>query len=123
MPHRIRLKKPWTRRDGTGETTRGVDVPDSSEDRDAKPESRVTYCRRFNRPTGIEPTDRLELEIGEVIGTMIAVRLNGLILKADQNVRPDITEHVSDHNELEIEIHSIGSIPRLIGPVNLWIVS
>lgn len=181
MPHRIRLRKPWTRHETTEhaaeaarKTVRQVDVPDhegetelpveeveqsegrdrhevssrpprseagrssqreggesctSSEDEVVGSLHQVTYCRRFHCPSGIEPGDRVQLEVGEVVGELAAIGLNSTVIAScqeDRKPKPgryDITNHLTEHNELEIEIHQRGKKPRLSGEVNLWILT
>ncbi|EMI56672.1 hypothetical protein [Rhodopirellula sallentina] len=148
MAHRIRLRKPWTRRehwvnpteDTNGDSppaddevrTQQVDVPDnendSSDGREVARErlGHVCYLRRFNSPTGIETAARVELEIGEVSGRLDDVRINSQSLSAiescDGGSRFDLTDCLSRHNELEIQICGEGATPRLLGAVNLWII-
>ncbi|MBB3206003.1 hypothetical protein FHS27_001811 [Rhodopirellula rubra] len=155
MAHRIRLRKPWTRLDHSSaapvtsassmgpneENTSQVDVPDLSGDDagslDGSSSSgeiaetivqRVSYVRRFNRPSGIESGERVELELGEVTGRLEDVRVNSQSLFDDadhhvKSMRFDVTDRLSNHNELEIQIHGDGLLPRLTGAVNLWIVT
>jgi len=140
VPHRIRLKKPWTRRGVNGETVSGVDIPDLDE-HSSHPvvdgrvvdgrvvDGRVVYGRRFNRPSGIGPGDVLELEIGGVTGRLVEVRLNGSVVEFTEQptqtsaLRLEITEYAADHNELEIELESCDARATLVGAVNLWITS
>ncbi|MFG0289063.1 MAG: hypothetical protein ACF8CQ_12855, partial [Rhodopirellula sp. JB044] len=137
MAHRIRLRRPWTRRDywvtpmGEASTqpcpvgdevyTQQVDVPDSENDSSESGEAtreglgHVCYLRRFNSPTGIETAARVELEIGEVSGRLDDVRINTQSLSAiescDGGSRFDLTDCLARHNELEIQIRGEGATP------------
>ncbi|MCM2373879.1 hypothetical protein [Aporhodopirellula aestuarii] len=150
MPHRIRLRKPWTRHDrlctDTNETScsRQVDVPDTGDPDTGDPEKRsvassdavhrADYCRRFNRPSGLHAGERVELEVGAVSGRLDDVRINSRSIfndgestrvhdeKGRESVRFDLTDRLADHNELEIRLLCDGEAPRLVGAVNLWIL-
>ncbi len=149
MAHRIRLRKPWTRHDnsvsrrdvvgssnGLDMSPDGllVDVPDQSTGDISSIDSveihSTVYRRRFNRPSGLQTNTQVQLEIGEVIGHFVEVRLNsavivGLDAHSTLPAKWDITAQIAASNQLEIEIAAEADAnisPRLIGEVNLWIV-
>ena len=86
-PHRIRLRRPWQRRDADG---------------------RLCYARYFHRPTGIGPQDRVRLVLAGLEGT-VELRLNG-----EQRARFEatpgaatailITPRLAERNHLELLI-------------------
>ncbi|TWT73147.1 hypothetical protein [Allorhodopirellula solitaria] len=100
MAHRIRLRKPWQRRDhlvggecdpdhlgSEGANTVAadrVDVPDPQpEESGGQPTDRarvdrVSYVRQFHRPSGLERHDRVILEIGAVAGRISRLSINNL---------------------------------------------
>lgn len=76
---------------------------------------RTLFTRTFNRPTNLEPQERVNLVFEGVSGQAL-VTLNGKsvgeIVNATEPVRFDITEVLELHNRLQIEM-------RWDGPVNL----
>lgn len=156
MAHRIRLRKPWERYDQTLQMHDGgkivasdvptasseshVDVPDLSRAEftgssvATNPVYRATYLRKFHRPSGIEPDDRVQLEVGAVRGRIAEIRINAIVIsdhgEFDRNPsssnRLELDDRLVDHNELEIELESTADVPghpRLVGDVNLWIIT
>ncbi|TWU11040.1 hypothetical protein Poly21_49470 [Allorhodopirellula heiligendammensis] len=154
MAHRIRLRKPWQRYDETvsrddqrmvaisrAQATR-VDVPDCLADDDGPAGvdriHRAVYQRQFHRPSGIELGQRVLLEVGEVVGEIVQIRVNTFAVSAvddghanpstaggGSSLRLDLSGRLADHNELEIELESTLDAegrPRLVGGVNLWIL-
>ncbi|KAA5544557.1 hypothetical protein FYK55_09565 [Roseiconus nitratireducens] len=134
--HTIRLRRPWTRiahRFPASEPVidHKVDVPDS----DGVPRaSDVTYQRRFNRPTGLAPDDRVLLRIEAWKAATIRVILNDAPLftrdvshtadSVDAGVTLDISNTMQSSNSLAIELGGtdVGP-PALIGAVSLQIDS
>jgi hypothetical protein len=122
--HIIRLRGPWDYRplartailaDGSGNCEM-ADLPgpgritmpaDEGAVRDADSCGRVSYCRRFGRPTGLDAADRVELVIDrdDVLG---CAALNGQALgeiaDGGQPWRCDITARLQPRNELVIEV-------------------
>lgn len=118
--HRIRLHAAWKRLEGSSPigpsdvTTRPEPpveqaaefVPEASV---SLPDLRlrncvapwVTYCRRFNRPTGIGSRDKIWVACG-LFDFATRVTLNGQELSAGQ--RLEITDMLRPHNELRIVI-------------------
>ncbi len=160
MPHRIRLRKPWQRYDhparlddakdaigatadvaSTAASVIGVDVPDRSPSdfsgppADANRVHRVTYCRKFHRPSGIGPDDQVHLAVGAVVGRIAEIRINAVAVSGQQvpnesqrtvdtTVRLSLDGRLANHNELEIDLESTAvapGLPRLVGDVKLWI--
>lgn len=166
--HRIRLRKPWHRHDhalgidgpaapqddvtGDGGATDDaaaasviqVDVPDRSPNDirrapgGADRVRRVIYCRKFHRPSGLGPGDRVQLAIGAIIGRIAEIRINAVAISLpptsfrNESQQPDdiamrlsLDGWLADHNALEIELESTEDEPdppRLAGDVNLWII-
>jgi hypothetical protein len=129
--HRIRLRGPWrleplarTRRmaDGTshvmselvppaGKTTSPSDWgsllgPDFR--------GRVRYTRQFNRPSGMEQVERIDLVIGAV-DAFGCVVLNGQLLgeipPGSGEFRTEITSHLQLFNRLEVEVELPECVP------------
>ncbi len=153
--HRIRLRKPWKRYDhAVGPADGGrtgirhlslavqgirVDVPDLSPvDSTGNLDSvslvtRVTYVRKFHRPSGIEVGDTVQLEVGAVRGKIAEILINAVSIGDDAVERIqgplcrwDLEDRLTDHNELKIVLESTAHAPgppRLVGEVNLWIIS
>jgi beta-galactosidase/beta-glucuronidase len=127
--HIIRLRGPWqyqviarTMRmpDGSSQDESG-DLPppgrarmpaDWGETLGADFRGRVSYNRTFNRPTGLEEGQRVDLVV-EQVDAFGAVTLNGQPLGevrlADAAARFIITSLLQPHNELAIEVE----LPRL----------
>jgi hypothetical protein len=67
----------------------------------------ITLSRRFHRPTGLAPGDRILLSLAHS-GRDLTARLNGvelaLVARADETLAADITGKLSDHNELAVEL-------------------
>lgn len=112
MAHRIRLRQPWTRR------VVGQEIPHAGK--------LVILERRFNRPTGIEPDDQIEVEVNAETGEIFEVRLNEVGLEtvpeiqSDRHARFDLSDRLAEHNILHVHLHSSEGEPEL-GDVNLWI--
>lgn len=113
MAHRIRLRQPWTRC--------VLDRENSNEFQ------RIIFERHFNRPTGIEPADQIEVEVNAETGEIYEVRLNETQLEAVPSttsspiqVRLDLSDRLADHNVLRVHLRSSEAEPEL-GDVNLWI--
>ncbi|WP_231602903.1 hypothetical protein [Neorhodopirellula pilleata] len=107
MVHRIRLRHPWTREACT------VD------------DHRVAFTRRFNRPTGLTTTDRLDVEMLGHVGQIVLIELNEQSLQSDTSAEPiriDVRAAIRDHNELRIVLRRDGDWPEL-GEVSLRIES
>lgn len=89
----------------------------------------VRFTRRFNLPTNLIATDRVDLVLDGVGGTARIV-LNqhpvGTIGEPDQTARFDVTSSLRPHNQLEITVDWNGIVPELgglWGPVALEITS
>ncbi len=120
--HIIRLRGPWERQvAGSASVTRGS-VPDS-EGSTADAQS-ILYLRRFNKPTGLEPQERVYLQVDHWQGERCWVELNGRSLASSSAppLQVDITAQLSAHNLLSLRIDSgEGQPPSLVGEVNLAI--
>ncbi|SMP50038.1 hypothetical protein SAMN06265222_10331 [Neorhodopirellula lusitana] len=131
MPHRIRLRHPWTQQ------------PHSESGADSDAKKQITFTRRFNRPTGLTANDSVELEVNAQQGTVDSIRLNATTLTSldstkqvpaktadnlnpsetvNQSIRVELSKHLEDHNELEVTLYMINGEPQL-GEVILWIKS
>lgn len=102
--HRIRLKGPWE-----------IVPPASSSgefERHAMPQDWRTlfgpvagtsrFCRRFHRPTGLTPHDRVFIRFPEGMGTISSVTINENEAVWDESDPSlvDITSHLVNFNEL-----------------------
>lgn len=64
----------------------------------------VTYCRRFNRPTGIGPQNKIWIDCGLFVSAT-RVMFNGHDVSAPApGQRLEITDLLRPHNELRIVI-------------------
>ncbi len=82
IPHPIRLRHPWAS--------------------EPQPDGRVIFRRNFNRPSGLDPWERVSLEVDRAIvaGQM---SLNGTLLgelKPGEFFTTDITSLIADANEV-----------------------
>lgn len=81
---------------------------------------RVAYHRRFGRPTGLGPADRVELAIDRV-DALGSVRLNGESLgeipAGGQPWRCDVTARLRRRNELIVEVE-LPHVPHGTPPVS-----
>ena len=124
--HTIRLRRPWLRSVGDQEPPTKVDVPDADLSAE-RCDSFVTYRRAFNRPSGLEPNDRVWLSIAKYTDCSIRVLLNDVsIFQGDtpQPLRIDITPHLGNTNQLVIQRtaeHQLNAV--LDGEVTLQIES
>ncbi len=126
--HIIRLRGPWEKQvDGRGEVIR-VDVPDIETPTLAVAEAgdrraSILYSRNFNLPSGLDPQDRVRLNIAAWLGRLRSVRLNGRTLAiGDAPLRIDLTDRLQRHNSIRLELHAdAGEQPRLCGEVTLSI--
>ncbi|MCC9644906.1 hypothetical protein LOC71_21730 [Rhodopirellula sp. JC740] len=126
MPHRIRLRRPWKREVYCNRqlihVEERVDLPDSQAiilDEESAASHNVfdvTYHRSFNCPTGLEPTDKLSIELQKPVSGEVEVRLNGESLPRDETVgsKTDATEEVGIYSISEplrsqnsLEIHLV----------------
>ena len=113
MAHRIRLRQPWTQR--------------VLEQENYDTSKQVIFERHFNRPTGIESGDQIEVEVNAAIGEVLDVWLNEAKLTIDstdtrstQHTRFDLSDRLIDHNVLRVHLDCHAATPQL-GDVNLWI--
>ncbi len=133
--HRIRLRKPWIRRLGDSNTAPvKVDVPDSDADSLAvgQPQTgqlqsgqTLIYQRSFNLPTGLEPDDRVRLEIDGFVGHSASILINDQDVHRSENgvsMRVDVTDRLERSNRLEIRLSpDPAGRARLSGAVSLMI--
>jgi hypothetical protein len=87
LPHPIRLRHPWDELPG------------------ASPEQ-VVYCRRFNRPTGMDTWERISLEIDRGIFAG-QISLNGTVLgllRPGEFFAADVTALLEPVNELRATV-------------------
>ena len=108
--HIIRLRGPWEYRVLTSDSPLSghLTMPaDWGSTLGADFRGRVAYRRRFGRPTGLGPADRVELVIGRV-DALGSVRLNGEPLgeipAGGQPWRCDVTAALRRRNELIVEV-------------------
>lgn len=87
IPHTIRLRQPW-------------------EELPATTPGRAVFCRRFNRPTGLDTWERVLLEVDRMIFSG-ELSVNGTPigqLKSGQLFTADITHLLQPSNELRAEV-------------------
>ena len=84
-PHRIRLRRPW-QSEGRGD--------------------RIRWTRRFGRPTGLAPGQRVWLVLEDVPAAS-AVSLNGHVLPVGERAF-DVTALLRARNELVLETQAAG---------------
>lgn len=141
--HRINLKGPWDFRPVQGvpaETAEGrADAPLPTPGTVKFPadwqmilgdfRGTVNFTRRFNCPTNLEATDRVDLILDGVNGTA-EIKLNqqpvGTVREPNHTARFDVTAALQLHNLLEITINWNGPTTELGGlwaPVALEITS
>ena len=122
--HTIRLHGPWEKRIDDHSSVR-VRVPefDSDQPADEIGPQTVSYQRRFNLPTGLEPDDRILLAVSGWIGRLVSLRLNEQPLPADQPpLEVEIARLLRPHNRLELVLAAdADQRPRLSGEVALLI--
>lgn len=144
-PYRIRLRGPWeiaplasggrgTRASGSAAECEAeqqlpltpiapefetVDMPASWRELFGDESGTVLFRRRFNRPTHLEPHQRLSIALTDVAGA-VSVRVNGALRAVSREPRAgprdsvlstphsalcyDITDVLQDYNLLEVEI-------------------
>lgn len=121
--HRIRLHSAWRRLSGAGVIApqelhtwseppaaqavgavggKFISLPDTALRDCAAP--RVTYCRQFNRPSGIGPEDRIWIDC-DLFASATRVLLNGQeIPSPEPGQRLEITDLLRPHNELRVVV-------------------
>ncbi len=114
-PHVIRLRGPWEWEAVAGDVTAAgrTQLPGAwSELVGDDFRGLVRYCRAFNRPTNLEPHERVWLVLAGLPGEM-TLQLNGRPLEGDASGEPrrfDITPLLALHNKLSIETADPGGI-------------
>lgn len=104
--HRIRLRPPWQ-----SEATPGS----------------VRWQRRFNRPSGLSPTQRVWIVVWAVAfpgtATLNGKALGALSGQADTPSAFDVTDLLQAHNRLELDLEAAGlaGVPKAAGPGQVWI--
>ena len=127
--HRINLKGPWEYRPLSHEKDSGGDPLPAAGTIKFPAEwrgflgdfnGRARFSRRFNSPTNLEPREQVDLVLDGIGGTA-KIRLNqvevGSIQPPDQTGRFDITNRLSLHNVLEIDVEWDGTVA---GKGGLW---
>jgi hypothetical protein len=74
----------------------------------------VVYFRRFGRPTGLAPGQRVELRL-EHVGVRGVAALNGRVLGpfgVGPHVQFEVRDLLAPRNELRLEVESPGSHPE-----------
>jgi hypothetical protein len=105
IPHPIRLRQPWD------------EVPTKSADGKA-------YCRRFNRPTGLDAWETVCLEIDRAMYCG-EVSLNGVSLgklKTGELFVAEITALWKPANELVVEVDRATAVKGPIPSVSIYVI-
>ena len=121
--HRIRLRGPWDVRPHTGDAPAGrMTVPGTLRDGGwAGFTGRVSFYRRFGRPSNLSPAETVRLVLDQVPG-LAEVRLN------DERLGPlvgaesfDVTNRLAERNTLEVVLDATDDACGLVGDVVLEI--
>ena len=130
--HSIRLRGPWECFLPGEAEPRRIEMPATGQRlADLIPAGTPLPCpvrllRHFGLPTGIEPSDRLEIVV-ESAGVPLDVTLNGQPLgqlsPTNQPSRLDVTSQLSLRNELSLAFPLSPSTPLPIGEVRLEITN
>jgi beta-galactosidase/beta-glucuronidase len=120
--HRIRLRGPWRFRVLSEQPARSgrVALPcDWSTSLGADFRGRVAYTRRFQRPTGLSPGQRVELVL-DGVDAFGSVSLNGSglleIPPGGAPARVDIAPLLTDRNELVVEVELPSADEAVVRP-------
>ena len=109
--HRIRLRGPWTvfgpGADGPSAEPVSAHLPAAWRDLFGERAGSARFARRFNRPTNLDPDERVWIVLTDVPED-VRVQVNGLPLAAESRFQGerafDATSVLQDHNLLEIEL-------------------
>lgn len=122
MMHIIRLRRPWEKsRDGGSQWIR-IDVPEMDEG-DVGDDATVLFRRRFNLPSGLQPSSRVRLRVDGWLGHLESITVNDSPLDADSaRIDADITDVLQAHNQILVRLRGTTIDPaRLSGEVTLAI--
>lgn len=104
--HVIRLHAAWRRTERNGQVIlaerSSVSLPDAAP---VDPSATiVSYQRKFNLPTGLEETSRVQLA-SDLLQVAVLVQFNGLPLDiAARSPAIDITARLQKHNQITIDL-------------------
>jgi hypothetical protein len=121
--HRIRLHGPWdVRPHATAFQPGQMTIPATLRAGGFVGASgRVSFYRRFGRPTNLEAGDRLSLDFNEVCGAA-EVWLNGEVLGPLQLAGSfDVTGRLNERNQLEVIVECNSDECGIVGDVTLVI--
>ena len=123
--HRIRLRGPWDVRPHTADAPAGqMTVPGTLRDGGwAGFTGRVSFYRRFGRPSNLAPAETVRLVFERVVGPT-EVRLNDEFLaRFAQSGSFDVTDQLAERNTLEVTIEAADDGCGIVGDVVLEIRS
>jgi hypothetical protein len=122
-PHRIRLRGPWDVRPHAGDAPAGrMTVPGTLRDGGWTGfAGRVSFYRRFGRPSNLAPTEMVRLVFERIVGPA-EVRLNddALGLLAERGSF-EITKRLAKRNTLEVIVDAADDGCGIVGDVTLEI--
>ena len=121
--HRIRLRGPWDVRPHSGDVPAGrMTVPGTLRDGGwAGFTGRVSFYRRFGRPSNLSREETVRLVFEHVVGPT-EVRLNGeLLARLTGTGSYDVRELLADRNTLEVTIDAADDSCGIVGDVVLEI--
>jgi hypothetical protein len=122
--HRIRLRGPWdVRRHGDAPAGR-MTVPGTLRDGGWTGfTGRVSFYRRFGRPSNLSPAETVWLVFERVVGST-EVRLNDeLLAHLNETGSFDVTDRLAERNMLELTIDAADDGCGIVGDVVLEIRS
>src|SRR5262245_39476979 len=121
--HRIRLRGPWDVRPHSGDVPAGrMTVPGTLRDGGwAGFAGRVSFYRRFGRPSNLSPAETVWLVFERVVGST-EVRLNDeLLARLTQTGSFDVTDQLAERNTLEVTVEAADDGCGIVGDIVLEI--
>jgi hypothetical protein len=110
-PYRIRLRGPWEvtliDRDGTTEPPRFAYIPAEWQELFGDRAGTGVFRRRFNRPTGLEPSDEVWIVLTSVLGE-VDFTINGRVSSPGESIRGvreyNVTAELQEHNLIDVRV-------------------
>ena len=110
-PYRIRLRGPWEvaliDRDGTAEPLRFAYIPAEWRELFGDRAGTGVFRRRFNRPTGLEPSNEIWIVFQAIPGD-VSFEINGLALSpcelTPERRAYDVTAELQEFNLMEVRV-------------------
>lgn len=113
LTHRIRLRGPWEyawldgAADPESQEPQIVTMPVPWQDLFGERSGTALFQRRFNRPSNLEPEQRVRIVLSQPHGE-VTLRLNGeripVTVDADETFLGDVTDQLQDFNVLEVQM-------------------